>query len=105
MAGIGTFKLIKLYQYTVAKDVTGNNTETEALRFRTFAEVKDGGGSLGSDHGHNSLSNEKTFKIRYRPDWNIGTKWKIKYFGKMYGITSIERINEKRFNWLIRAEG
>jgi len=55
MAGIGTFKLIKLYQYTVAKDVTGNNTETEALRFRTFAEVKDGGGSLGSDHGHNTL--------------------------------------------------
>ena len=51
MAGIGTFKLIKLYQYTVAKDATGNNTETEALRYR------------------------------------------------------IERINEKRFNWLIRAEG
>jgi hypothetical protein len=59
-----------MYQYTVAKDVTGNNTETEALRFRTFAEVKDGGGSLGSDHGHNSLSNEKTFKIRYRADWS-----------------------------------
>ncbi len=105
MAGIGSYKLVKLYQYTVAKDVTGNNTETEALRYRTFAEVKDGSGSLGSDHGHNSLSNEKTFKIRYRPDWSIGTKWKIKYFGKMYGIKSIERINEGRFNWLIRAEG
>ena len=90
---------------TVATDVTGNNTETEALRFRTFAEVKDGGGSLGSDHGHNTLSNQKTFKIRYRADWVLNTKWKIKYFGKLYGITSIERINEKRFNWLIRAEG
>ena len=41
MAGIGTFKLIKMYQYTVAKDATGNNTETEALRYRTFADVKD----------------------------------------------------------------
>ena len=105
MAGIGSYKLVKLYQYTVAKDVTGNNTETEALRYRTFAEVKDGGGSLDSDHGKNLLSNQKTFKIRYRPDWVLNTKWKIKYLGKLYGITHIERINEGRFNWLIRAEG
>ena len=105
MAGIGSYKLVKLYQYTVAKDATGNNTETEALRYRTFADVKDSGGSLNSDHGHNILTNEKTFKIRYRHDWVLNTKWKIKYFGKLYGIKSIERINEGRFNWLIRAEG
>lgn len=105
MAGIGLYKLVKLYQYTVAKDATGNNTETEALRYRTFAEVKNSSGSLGSDHGHNTMLNEKTFKIRYRTDWILNTKWKVKYFGKLYGIKGIERINEGRFNWLIRAEG
>lgn len=105
MAGIGSYKLVKFYEYVVAVNTAGNNVEVEQYRFRTFAEVKNSSGSLGSDHGHNSLSNEKTFKIKYRPDWSIGTKWKIKYFGKMYGIKSIERINEGRFNWLIRAEG
>lgn len=105
MAGIGSYKLVKLYEYLVVVNTSGNNVEVEQYRFRTFAEVKNSGGSLGSDHGHNTLSNQKTFKIRYRTDWILNTKWKIKYFGKLYGITSIERINEKRFNWLIRAEG
>lgn len=51
------------------------------------------------------LNKTKTFKIRFRPDWKLSGEWKLKYLQKRYSITSIERINEKRFNWLVNGEG
>jgi hypothetical protein len=40
MAGIGSYKLVKFYEYVVAVNTSGNNVEVEQYRFRTFAEVK-----------------------------------------------------------------
>ena len=103
MAGIGNYKLVKLYQYTNSKSVSGDNVEALALRHRTYAEVTANGGSRGENRGQVTLGESKQFKIRWRADWILNGDWKIKYFGKLYTISSIERINEKRFNWLINA--
>jgi head-tail adaptor len=103
MAGIGLLKLVKLYQYTNSKSVSGDNVETLALRYRTFAEVTGLGSSRGENRDKTDIGDSKQFKIRWRADWVLNGDWKIKYFGKIYTITGIERINEKRFNWLINA--
>lgn len=104
MAGIGEYKLIKLYQYTSSQDASGDNKETLALKYRTYADVEDTGGGRSSERERTTLSNVKRFRIRFRTDWVINGDWKIKYFGQLYTIGKIERINEKRFNWLITAE-
>lgn len=41
MPGIGQYKLVKLYKYSIGKDATGNNTETLSLKYRTYADVSD----------------------------------------------------------------
>ena len=105
MASIGQFKMVKFYEYTNSKSLSGDNVESLALRLKTFAEVTDSGGSRGDNRGQSNLNGGKTFKIRQNSNWNVNADWKIKYFGKMYTITHIERINEKRFNWLINAQG
>ncbi len=105
MAGIAQYKLVKLYQYTNAKSVSGDNVETLALRYRTFAEVTGTGSSRGDNKERTSIGDSKQFKIRWREDWILTGEWKIKYFGKIYNIAGIERISEKRFNWLINAQG
>ena len=105
MAGIGSLRMVKLWQYTAAPDENGDQVETLVLKAKTFAEVTDNGGSRGIDRGQVNLDSSKTFRIRYREDWNIKGSWRIQYLGKYYTVTNIERINEKRFNWLIRANG
>lgn len=104
MAGIGQYKMVKLYQYSIGKDGNGDNTETLSLRYRTFADVVDRGGSRSVERNQVSLGDVKQFKIRWRENWLLDSKWFIKYFGKQYAISKIERINEKRFNWLITAD-
>ena len=105
MASIGQFKMVKFYEYTNSKSLEGDNVETEVLRIKTYAEVTDTGGSRGDNRGQSNLSGGKTFKIRQNGNRTINADWKIKYFGKIYTITHIERINEKRLNWLINAQG
>lgn len=103
MAGIGNYKLVKLYKYTNSKSVYGDNVESLSLRYRTYAEVTSLSSSRVEDRGRTDVGNSKQFKIRWRADWILNGDWKIKYFGKIYTISSIERISEKRFNWLINA--
>jgi len=104
MAGIGEYKMVKLYQYAITKDSSGDNVETLSLRYRTFADVVDTGGGRSVERSQVGLSDIKQFKIRWRDNWLLDSKWFIKYFGKQYAISKIERINEKRFNWLITAD-
>lgn len=103
MAGIGQYKMVKLYEYTVSKNANGNNIETLALRHRTFADVTDNGGGRSVEREQTKLSKTKRFKIKWRSDWVLNSDWKIRYLGESYTIENIERINEARFNWLITA--
>ena len=102
MAGIGEYKAIKLMKYS--STVNGNGDSIESVfSYRLWAEVTDNGGSRSQVSGRTTLSGAKQFKIRFRPDWVLNGDWKISYFGQVYAISNIERIGEKRFNWLITA--
>ena len=103
MAGLGDYKMVKLYEYSLTVDANGNTIEAVALRHKTYAEVSAVSGSRGVEQSQVSLGETKQFKIRWKSNWSINSQWTIKYFGKEYTIQSIERIDEKRFNWLITA--
>lgn len=97
MAGIGSYKPVKLVEYTVSKDVNGDNQEA-VNKYRCWAEVEDLGGSRGFDSGV-TTSQKKRFKVRFRSNWILSGDWKVEYYGRVYTINHIERIKEKRFNW------
>lgn len=104
MVGVGGLKRIKLIEYTTSKDGNGDNIETLANSYPIYAEVTDKGGGRSFDNGVN-LSKSKTFRIWFKPSWVLTGNWIIRYFGTDYTITNIERINEKRFNWIVSANG
>ena len=105
MAGIGDYKMVRLYEYTFERSVTGDLQETKALRAKKYAVVEDNGGGRSNNNGLTTLDDTKVFLIRWKPDWSIKGTWRVRYFGKDYTISKIERINEKRFNWRIIAKG
>ena len=102
MAGIGTYKPIKLIKYITSLDGNGDAIETLAKIYKMWSEVKSLGGSRSLQKEQTALSDSKTFKIMFK-DYPINADFKIQYFGQIYAISSIERIDEKRFNWLITA--
>lgn len=105
MDGIGSLKMVKLYEYTFERSVNGDLQETKALRAKTYAQVSDNGGVRSETSGQTVLDDTKVFLIRWRSDWALKGTWRVRYFGKDYTISKIERVNEKRFNWRIIAKG
>lgn len=109
MAGVnvmalGNMKKIKLNEYAVTKDGEGNNIEQLVNSYPIWAEVKETSGNRSFDNGVN-LNKSKTFRIWFKPDWVLTGNWIIRYFGRDYTIENIERVNEKRFNWIVSANG
>lgn len=102
MAGIGTYKPIKLVKYITTTDEDGNNLEGVQVVYKMWAEISNGGGSRSLQKERTSVSDTKTFKFMFK-GYNIDPDFKIQYFGQIYEISSIERIDEKRFNWRITA--
>lgn len=102
MAGIGTYKPIKLVRYTTTIDSNGNNIESVDVIYKMWAEVTSGGGSRTLEKERTSMSDQKTFKFSFK-GYNLDPDFKIQYFGQVYAISSIERINEQRFNWRVTA--
>ena len=96
---------IRVEKWKVVKDVNGNGVESIENSFNLWAELVQQGNGRIDTAGQTRLTNGKQFKIRFRPDWKLGTGWKFIYLQKRYTITGIERLNEKRFNWLINGEG
>lgn len=105
MAGIGIYKPIKIYQISSSQDSNGDMVENTTLLFTAWAEVENIGGSSSLQNGKTNLQDTKRFKVRFRPDMILTSNWVIQYYGKIYSISNIERINEKRFNYLITATG
>lgn len=104
MAGIGNYKKIKLKEYTVTQDGNGDNIESLANSYAIWAEVIEKGGARSFNQGVETTKT-KTFKIYFKPDWVLTGNWTVKYFGREYTLENIERINEKRFNWILTANG
>lgn len=100
MAGIGTLKPIKLLVYGTNIDSNGDAVESIQMTYKMWAEVADNGGSRTQSLGRTEMSETKTFRINFR-GYLITGNYKIKYFGQTYAITNIERVDEKRFNYVL----
>lgn len=102
---IGNMKAIRVERWVIGKDAEGNNEESKAESHSFWAEITRKGGSRVDTASRATISDVMEFRINYRTDWEISGNWMLVYFGKRYKINSIERINEKQFNWLIIANG
>jgi len=96
---------IRIEKWGASKDVNGNMKEAVQNIYNLWAEIVQSSGVRTDSQGQTRLNKTRTFKIRFRPDWQIDSTWKLVYLKKRYSITDIERIQEKRFNWLINGEG
>lgn len=98
-------KQIRVENWIAPKDAKGDAKERVEFARTFWAEPVTSSGFRSDSNGQTKLNKSVQFKIRFRPDWKLTGAWKIIYLGRRYAITSIERVQEKRFNWLINGEG
>lgn len=98
-------KQIRVEKWIAPKDAKGDAKERIEYAIPFWAELVKTGGYRKDTAGQTKLVDGVQFKIRFRPDWKLKGSWKLKYLGKRYNITNIQRIDEKRFNWLVYGEG
>lgn len=99
---IGNLKPIKLIKYNQSFDVYGDALEAVQTTYKMWAEIEDSGGSKNQELGRTDMTDSKTFKINFR-GYLVTGDYKIQYFGQTYAVTNVQRIQEKRFNYLITA--
>jgi SPP1 family predicted phage head-tail adaptor len=97
-------KQIRVEKWIAPKDASGDAKERIEVAYNLWAEPVKIGGNRNDTMGQTRFNNRVSFKIRFRPDWKINSAWKIDYLGERYTITNIQRIDEKRYNWLINGE-
>jgi SPP1 family predicted phage head-tail adaptor len=95
---------IRIEKWGQVKDGNGNSVESINTAYNMWAEPVRLGGNRSDTSGQTKLNNSVQFKIRFRPDWKITGMWKLIYNGMRYSITEIQKLNEKRFNWMINCE-
>lgn len=100
---IGTRIQIQLIQYVQGRGANGKNTEVQGDKFGVWAEIDNGSGGRDYANGIVQFNNTKRFLVRFRFDKFIDSTWKIKYEGKNWTISQIEKIDEKRFYWRVTA--
>jgi SPP1 family predicted phage head-tail adaptor len=104
MSGIGTRKPIQIISVTPEKEEsTGLMKPTETVLFSGWAQVTNPSGGRNYFIGQDSLDHTKFFKIRHTQGITSDVNTRLIYAGKRYTVNSIERDNEKKFYWNIRA--
>lgn len=101
--GIGQRKQVQLVQLLVAQDTDGRNKEQEGDKFGVWAEISNPSGFRSYLNGQTQMGNTKNFLIRFRFNKYPNCDWKIRYEGKDWTITNIEKVDEKRFYWQMTA--
>lgn len=101
--GIGQRKQVQLVQLLVAQDTDGRNKEQEGDKFGVWAEISNPSGFRLYAQGQTQMGNTKNFLIRFRINKYPDCNWKIRYEGKDWTITNIEKVDEKRFYWQMTA--
>jgi SPP1 family predicted phage head-tail adaptor len=103
--GIGEMKQIKLVQLLTTKGANGNWTApVEGEKFGAWAEISNSSGFRDYQNGQTQLGSTKRFKVRFRFDKYPKADWKVIYDGKEWTISVREKVDEKRFYWLITAQ-
>ena len=95
---------IRVEKWIAPKNANGDAQEQIEVAYNLWAEVLQSSGNRSDTNGQTKLNKSKQFKVRFRPDWVLSSAWKFVYLQKRYSITAIERIDEKRFNWIINGE-
>lgn len=101
--GIGQRIKVQLVQILVGQDGEGRNREQEGDKYGVWAEINNPSGFRVYTAGQTQLGKTKDFLIRFRFDKHIDCNWKIRYEGKDWTVTEIQRRNEKRFYWQMTA--
>ena len=97
-------KQIRLEKWVSTKDGSGDFKET-VTKYNLWAEVVTSSTSRGSVGGSTKLTQTVQFRVRFRPDFKPTGDWRVVHDGRRYTVTSIEKENQKRFYWLITADG
>lgn len=101
--GIGQRKMIQLVYVANEQAAAGNWVEQPKENYNTWAEISNPSGFRDYMNGQTQLGETKKFKVRFRFDLFPGADWKVKYMGKEWTVSEVQRDNEKKFYWLFRA--
>lgn len=101
--GIGQRKQIRLQQVLVTQDADGRNTESSGAAYSTWAEVENPSGFRDYSNGQTQLGSTKRFKVRFRFDKFPNCDWVVRYDNKDWTPSTIQKLDEKNFYWLITA--
>jgi SPP1 family predicted phage head-tail adaptor len=100
---IGTRKQVQLIPLVVSQDTDGQNITADGTKFGVWADVSSPSGFRDYQNGQTQMGKTKNFLIRFRIDKYPNANWKIRYEGKDWTVSSIERVKEKRFYWSMTA--
>lgn len=101
--GIGKRKMIQLVYVANEKAAAGNWVQEPKEFYNTWAEISNPSGFRDYMNGQTQLGNTKRFLVRFRFDLFPGADWKVKYLSKEWTISEIQRVDEKKFYWTVRA--
>lgn len=100
---IGKRKQVQLVFIPNEKADAGNWQEQPAQTYNRWAEITNPSGFRDYINGQTHLGQTKKFLIRFDFDLFPGADWKIRYSGKDWTISNIDKVDEKRFYWNVTA--
>jgi len=101
--GIGNRKPVQVEAYKSEQNASGSNIEAVQYRANTWAEVDNPSGFRAYQNGQTQLGSTKSFLIRFRFDRFPDCNWRIKYNNKLWTVTEIQRVDEKKFYYRLTA--
>lgn len=101
--GIGTSKPIQLRQTVVTINDRGRNIQSQGSIINTWAEVTNPSGFRDYSNGQTQLGSTKRFLVRFRFDLHPNSDWVIRYEGKDWTVSEIQKVEERQFYWQLTA--
>lgn len=99
---VGLKKKIQLIKITPYKDSEGRISTTET-KYNLWANVRNVSDSRSYVSGQTRLGEGIDFTVYYRESFDLSADWQVLYLGNRFTVSSIERDEQKRFNWIIKA--
>lgn len=96
---IGAKKPIRLENYKAYQDAKGDWKESLIQGVGLWADVTRKSGVRSEYAGQTALTNVVKFRVTFKPNVYPTGNWRVIYAGRKHIITSIERVNENRFEW------
>lgn len=104
MAGIGDMMQVKLEKWTQSKGPTGSLDDTLVNSYPIWADVRKVSGSRNYTNSQTKERDRIEIKIWWKSAFDINALWKVVYDGRRHTVQSVEKINEKRFKYLLIIE-